>query len=230
MNRLRLENGLPSLGVNFQAYTDADYVLYADVPELTPTENLPDNHYFLGPILWSPPTQKPEWWNHLPADKPIIYLTLGSSGQRSLLTKLFEALARLPITVIAATAEAHSQQTPPLNIYISDYLPGIEAAKRSKLVICNGGSPTSQQALAAGVPVLGITSNLDQFLNMKTLVHAGAGLSLRADRVTAKKFCAAVTELLTVPTYTQAATGLAKTFAQYSASTRFATVIERLLK
>lgn len=77
---------------------------------------------------------------------------------------MFDALAGLSATAIAATAGGGLGQTPPLNVYIADYLPGIEAATRSKLVICNGGSPTSQPALATGMPVLGTASNMDQFI------------------------------------------------------------------
>jgi UDP:flavonoid glycosyltransferase YjiC (YdhE family) len=71
----------------------------------------------------------------------------------------------------------------PDNVHIADYLPGEQAAQRSRLVICNGGSPTSQQALAAGVPVLGIAGNLDQYLNMAGVVRSGAGMLLRSDRL-----------------------------------------------
>ena len=48
----------------------------------------------------------------------------------------------------------------------ADYLPSIDAAARFNLVICDGGNPTAQQALTADVPVLGITCNMDQFLNI----------------------------------------------------------------
>lgn len=39
-----------------------------------------------------------------------------------------------------------------------------------------GGSPSSYQSLAEGVPVLGICSNLDQFLAMGRVEKAEAGL------------------------------------------------------
>jgi UDP:flavonoid glycosyltransferase YjiC (YdhE family) len=53
-------------------YTDADHVLYPDVPDLIPTTNLPNTHSFIGPILWSPSVAPPEWWDKLPRDRPII--------------------------------------------------------------------------------------------------------------------------------------------------------------
>jgi hypothetical protein len=75
-------------------------------------------------------------------------------------------------------------------------LPGLDAARRSRLVICNGGSPTSQQALAAGVPIIGLATNLDQFLNMAAIESAGAGVVLRADRFSANMLRAHVRRLL----------------------------------
>lgn len=229
LNRVRQENGLPSLGTDLRrVYTDADYTLYADTPELFPTEKLPDKHRYLGPILWSPPVQEPEWWDRLPTDKPVVYLTLGSSGQARLLPSVLEALADLPVTVIVATAGAAIPQHFPTNVNIADYLPGTEAAKRSKLVICNGGSPTSQQAIAAGVPVLGIASNMDQFLNMEAIVWKGGGRVLRSDRASTGEIRAAVTEMLASQSYVLAAAGMAEIFAHYSATARFAAVIAQM--
>jgi UDP:flavonoid glycosyltransferase YjiC (YdhE family) len=49
--------------------------------------------------------------------------------------------------------------------------------------VCNGGSPTCQQALANGVPVIGIASNLDQYLNMDYIERFGAGKLIRSDLV-----------------------------------------------
>ena len=81
---------------------------------------------------------------------------------------------------MVATAGAPLSSTPN-NVYSADYLPGDAAARRAALVVCNGGSPTTQQALACGRPVLGIATNLDQYLNMQTLERAGVGLCLRSD-------------------------------------------------
>ncbi|MEW5943473.1 MAG: glycosyltransferase [Pseudomonadota bacterium] len=226
LNRVRAENGLPALGTDLRrVYTDADYTLYADIPELFPAENLPASHHYLGPVLWSPPVVKPPWWDDLPTDKPIVYLTLGSSGQARLLPTALEALADLPVAVIAASAGAAVPANLPANAWVADYLPGLEAAARAELVICNGGSPTSQQALAAGVPVLGIASNMDQFLNMGALVRAGAGLLLRADRVNAKKIRAAASRLLSDSGFSGHAAKLANAFARYLAPERFADVV-----
>jgi UDP:flavonoid glycosyltransferase YjiC (YdhE family) len=116
----------------------------------------------------------------------------------------------------------------PGNIYWADYLPGIEAAARASLVICNGGSPTSHQALAAGVPVLGIAGNLDQFLNMQAVVSAGAGRLLRQDGFNAAVLRADITALLEDPAYRAGANQVAAWFSRYPATQRFARLLEEI--
>ena len=222
MNRVRQEHGLSSLGGDLRrVYTDADHTLFADVPAMFPTVDRPANHHYLGPVLWSPPVALPAWWDQLPAGRPIVYLTLGSSGASPLLYLALQALAEEPVTVIASTAGAVVPQRLPANVYVADYLPGMQAATRASLVICNGGSPTSQQALAAGVPVLGIASNMDQFLNMGAVVAAGAGTVLRADRVKHADVRAAVRHVLADSFFGVGAGKLARAFATLNAPARF---------
>jgi UDP:flavonoid glycosyltransferase YjiC (YdhE family) len=79
---------------------------------------------------------------------------------------------------------------------IHDFLPGDQLCRLAQLVICNGGSPTTNQALAHGVPVLGIARNMDQFLNMRAIEEFGAGLLVRADRVERIKLGEALQRLL----------------------------------
>jgi UDP:flavonoid glycosyltransferase YjiC (YdhE family) len=197
LNRVRLENGLPSLGADLRrVYTDADFTAYADIPELFPIHDLPPNHGYLGPILWSPPVRKPPWWDNLPTGRPIVYVTMGSSGDAGVLATVLEGLQGLPVTVIASTAGTLIPGIVPANSHVADYLPGNEAAARAALVICNGGSLTCQQALAAGARVIGIASNMDQFLNMGGLAGAGLGLVLRADRINSDAVRAAALEAL----------------------------------
>lgn len=227
LNRVRRAFGLPSLGADLRkVYTDADYSMYADVPELFPPKTLPQQHAYIGPIIWAPPLPRPDWWDRVPQDKPIVYVTLGSSGQGRLLPLVLETLADLPVTVIAATAGTIDVAGAPANAFVASYLPGDLAAARASLVICNGGSPTSQQALAAGVPVLGIAGNLDQFLNMSGVVKAGAGATLRADRFRKKKLLRQVRAMLGDARMRTAAGRVAAAFANYPTAQRMAGFLE----
>lgn len=222
LNRVRREHGLPSLGSDLRRiYTDADYTLYADVPELVPTANLPPNHLYIGPILWSPAVERPAWWDSLPNDRPIVYVTLGSSGRSDLLEVVLKALADLPVTTIAATAGRVEMMRVPSNAFVADYLPGEEAAARAAVVICNGGSPTTQQALAAGKPVLGIASNMDQHLNMEAIQRAGAGVLIRAEWFTQARLSQVVQKILSSSPLKQNASALARTLRDRHAPEQF---------
>jgi UDP:flavonoid glycosyltransferase YjiC (YdhE family) len=215
MNRVRRENGLPSIGHDLRRmYADADYVLYADAAEMIPTFDLPDTHRFAGPVLWSPALNPPAWWDQVPTDRPCIYVTPGSSGASTILGSVFEALAEEPVTVLAAAADVRAAAAPP-NAFTAKYLPGVQAARRSSLVISNGGSPTSQQALSEGVPVLGIASNMDQHLSMSYVEQTGAGIALRSEHATPANVRAAVRRLLAEPSFRSSAQRIAGIYAAY---------------
>ena len=159
MHRLRRTYGLPSLGLDLRrVYTDGDWTLYADVPELVPLPRLPKNtqHAYIGAIPWSPRVELPSWWDSLPRDRPLVYVTMGSSGRGAALRWVVEALEPLPCVAVVAAAGTLFGRAVPGNVHVAEYLPGDVVAGRSRLVICNGGSPTTHQALATGVPVLGL--------------------------------------------------------------------------
>jgi len=234
LNQVRRAYRLPSLGLDLRrVYTDGDHVLYADIPQMFPARDMPASHSYMGAVIWSPPTPLPVWWDQLPAERPVVYVTLGSSGQGSLLPHILQALAPLPVTVIAATAGGASSAglaaSVPANAHVASYLPGAAAAQRAQLVICNGGSPTSQQALVAGVPVLGIAGNLDQYLNMHGVCECGAGRLLRSDRFTAPAVRTAVLALLEEAAPRAAAMRLAGHFASYNAGSQLSNLLGKLL-
>jgi UDP:flavonoid glycosyltransferase YjiC (YdhE family) len=176
MRFLARRHGLAHEGLELRrVYTDGDLTLYADSPALVPTFDRPSTHRYLGLIDWAPAVALPPWWDSLQAAAIAIYVTLGSSGDVAKLPLVLAGLARLGCPVIVATAGADVQSSLPAHVHVADYLPGDIVARRSCLVVCNGGSPTSHQALLAGVPVLGIPDNLDQVLNMTYLKEAGVG-------------------------------------------------------
>lgn len=221
LNALRRRHGLPAFDSLPDAYTHADYTLYADLPELVPTRNLPSNHHYIGPIVWSPDIASPSWYDKVQTDSQSIYVTFGSSGRFDLLPEVIDALSPMPVNVFVATAGRCSLPGKlPDNVYVATYLPDTFAGL-SDLVICNGGSPTVYQALVKGKPVIGIASNMDQFLNMKYVSRAGAGLLLRAGRTSSTKVRSAVETLLRGNEYRAAARHIAAAAAQYSTPSRF---------
>lgn len=197
LERLRARHRLPSLGHDLRrCYTDADLRLFANFPELFPEVRPNDTAAFIGPIAWSP--SSPEPLELAAPGRPLVYVTMGSSGDVGVVDGVVEALAHFDCDVVVSTAgRALAREIRSASTRVFDYLPGDQVCKQASLVVCNGGSPTTNQALAHGVPVLGIASNMDQFLNMGAIARFGAGILLRADRAHHDRLRAAVRALLT---------------------------------
>lgn len=230
LNRVRREHGLKDLGFNLgETYTNADLTLYADVPELIPTRALPAHHHYIGAQSWQPEIPKPPWWESVPQDRPMVYVTLGSTGAADLLPRILETLAPMPVTVLAATAKRVNLGRLPENAFVADFLPGSDAAQRASLVVCNGGSPTTTQALQAGVPVIGIASNLDQHLNMSYVEQRGAGLTLRAERHRDSALGEAVNRLLSEGAYREQAAAIKAQMESYRPERLFPELIASLI-
>lgn len=203
VNRVRRLHGLPTLGRDFRdALTDGDLVCYADIPEIIPTDPLPSTHRFIGPIPWSAPVALPEWWPAVEAEResrPIVYVNLGSSGPANALQTVLDGLKDLPVAVVAATAGRKARLEAPANARVADFLPGDIACAHARLVLCNGGSPTAYQALANGTPVIGLATNMDQFLNMAAMEDAGCGRLVPSAAITAGEMASMVSVALGDP-------------------------------
>lgn len=231
LNRLRREHGLPALGWDWRRpYTDADYTLYADAEALIPTPGRPASHRYLGPIAWSPPVPLPAWWDDLPRERPLIYASLGSSGDPAVLARVLAALAGLPVSVVATRAGRTLPGATPANVRLLDYAPGEALCRRADLVVTNGGSMGVYQALSAGKPVLGIAAHMDQQLSMHHVQKAGVGLRLRTDRLDATRVREAARHLLHDPAVRQRAQAMAQAIAACDPVRKLSAVLEEVMQ
>ncbi len=227
LNAVRRRHGLAALPADLRAtYTDGDDVVYADVPELFPMRDLPPTHRFVGAVLWDPRVALPDWWDALPVDRPLVYVTLGSSGDATALRAIVDGVATLPVTVVAATAGRVAGFAVPDRVFVADFLPGSALCRRAAVVVCNGGSPTCYQAFAEGVPVLGIPSNLDQFLNMAAVERFGAGRLLRTGRASRDAVASIVRELIERPAARDAAAVLRRAIERHRVEDAFSSTID----
>jgi len=209
LERLRAKFGLPSLGYDLRCcYTDADLRLFANFPALFPDVSPHSGADFIGPITWSPDFDGE--LDFLTGDGPLIYVTMGSSGNPQVVEKIIPILEQLGNRIVVTTAGKSMSFTPRLpTTKIFDYLPGSLVCQHASLVICNGGSPTTNQALSSGVPVLGIAQNMDQFLNMEAITSFGAGQLIRADRAESARLKDAIEAITLNPIYATRAHELA---------------------
>jgi UDP:flavonoid glycosyltransferase YjiC (YdhE family) len=109
----------------------------------------------------------------------------------------------------------------PHNVYVADYLPGMEICRLASVVVCSGGSATAYQALSQGTPVVGIWSNLDQYLTMMIIERAGAGLGCRASNSDPPTIQHVISTVLQDSRYRARAAEIAEKFSSYDARQRF---------
>lgn len=230
INSIRKKYNLPLHKDIKEAYTYGDWTLYLDPPSLAPTVNLPANHLYLGPLLWSPEAPLPEWWNSLPEDKPVIYITLGSSGEIGFVKELISTLKNMPVTAVISSASRFTAQDLPDNIYVEAFLPGLKAAQRSSVVVCSGGTATTYQALSCGTPVLGIPSNADQYLSMEAIVRQGSGILIRAGQINQHNFKSGIETILKEQHYSFQAMKIKEEMAKYNSQKLFAAFIDSLVQ
>ena len=233
MNRIRRKYGLVPLPRDFRwAIVESDATLYADIPEIIPTQALPPTHRFVGPIPWSPSVPLPGWWPEVESasvTRPVAYVNLGSSGVAGGLARVLGALQSLPVTVVAATAGRNEAHQTPSNSRVAEYLPGDACARIASVVVCNGGSPATYQALAAGKPVIGLAANTDQFLNMAAVADARYGILLRAQRATDEAIREAVSRAIYDERLTRAVRAARDAIARYDPGNGLRATLDKVL-
>jgi UDP:flavonoid glycosyltransferase YjiC (YdhE family) len=219
INSVREHYGLKPLEGLLEVLTDADFTLYPDIPELYPTQGLPPSHRFLGAVTWSPGGELPPTLGATGA--PLIYATLGSSGNLSVIPALLSAVRDLPLELVLSTAGRVEPRDLPPNVSVASFVPGELAARAARFVITNGGSSTGYQALMEGRPVLGIPCNMDQYLAMAAIENASAGLSVRSGSASPKALRAAILRLLEAEELFAGARRLQSTFARWDSQRSF---------
>lgn len=230
VNELRRQHRLPEIGSLPEVITWGDRTLYPDDAQLVPLSHHDPRRVFLGPILWSPRVEPPAGFEELGRTRPLVYATLGSSGDVRALPTVIEALGRLPVDGLVSTAGRANLKTVPANVRVVDLVPGELVARRAAVVICNGGASTAYQALAEGAPVVGIPSNLDQFLAMTAVRDAGAGLLLRAGTLSSDAVSEAVRRVLAEADFKERAVALAQSFARHDVHARFRAVVDEVTR
>jgi UDP:flavonoid glycosyltransferase YjiC (YdhE family) len=167
-------------------YTSSDCTAFADAEEFYSERSVQaPGATFVGPLQWSPVVPLPAGHERWGADRALIYVTMGSSGSPRVTERILAGLEDIDADVVVATAGARLSLTTRNSILV-DYAPGEALCQRAALAVGNGGSPIAYQALRAGIPVLGLASNYDQFLNMHMVERIGAGHCLRASRATSR--------------------------------------------
>lgn len=224
VNRLRRAHGLSQFAELRDVLAFGDALLFPDHPALVPSNRAGE---YLGPILWAPEEPLPEYWEQLGASRPLVYVTMGSSGPVAAIPKILDALSTLDVDVLLSTAGRLDSHFQSKQVRVVAAIRGDLAARRASLVVCSGGASTGWQALAEGAPIVGIPSNLDASLAMSCIESAGAGIALRPS-ATVPELRAAIARALRDESLRASARGIARSFAALDPHPRFRAVVDRL--
>jgi len=158
-----------------------DLTFLADIPAYYPVKNQPDSYRYIGPITWKPSNfvATPSWWPLPETSKKKVYITMGTTGEGNLFSKVYRQFRDSDLISIVTTGnQADHFQTIPNNIYVENFMDGDMVLHHSDLVVCHGGNGTIYQALALGKPIIGIPTIPDQDFNMRRVEALGAGVRL----------------------------------------------------
>ena len=153
-----------------------DQQLLCTWPELDHYGRQPDGQRWLGPSFLPQTGEKPQW----PAGegpKVFAYLKSAHPDHEPLLKALVAEGCRVLCYLPEIAAGRPPPVTSPLLHYAKAPVSLQEAYREAALCICHAGEATLVQALLAGVPVLLLPMQAEQFLMSRQVDHTGAGLN-----------------------------------------------------
>jgi UDP:flavonoid glycosyltransferase YjiC (YdhE family) len=232
-NRLRQHYGLPPVS-DFRAhYTAGTWCAYLDLPEVVPVPTLPANHFYLGPVIWQPRHGIPRTAEGLGSRRKLAYVSMGSSGDNSLLPNVLRALLALNFDcavsgVGSETAASLHREFPELagRARLAPLISPQDVLNRAVVTVCHGGSGTVYQSLAAGVPVLCLPSNPDLGLVATAVTAQGAGRTVSPGQATPRRLGRALTDLLEDSGPVAAARRLAGSLERHDTQARWLEFLE----
>jgi UDP:flavonoid glycosyltransferase YjiC (YdhE family) len=207
---------------------DARHCIVASLPELDPAGSrpTPPNLTHTGPFVSGEPSAP---------QTPTVLVSLSTFGYHGLASvwqHTLDAVADLPVKVIATTGPAikSSAMTVGANTELLEWAPHAELMPEVSLVIGHGGHSTTMLALAHSLPllVMPVFKPVDQVMVGASLQACGAAILLKKS-ASEERIRRAVVDILSDPAYRGAATVLGTRIRRMAGLTRAAGLLEPLL-
>ncbi|PRY35668.1 nucleotide disphospho-sugar-binding domain-containing protein [Umezawaea tangerina] len=167
---------------------------------------------------WEPPS----WWSDVDGSRPVVVVTQGTLANRDLSDLVEPALlglADLDVTVVAALGrEVEALSIPvPANARVAEFIPFDRLLPKADVYVTNGGFGGTQQAIAAGVPVVAAGVTEDKPATAARVAYREVGVDLRTGRPTPEAVADAVAIVLKDDGMRDNARGLAEVYAAHDA-------------
>ncbi|CAH2098398.1 unnamed protein product [Euphydryas editha] len=172
---------------------------------------VPPNVVYLGRLHQNPKRELPEEWkSYLDSSKNgVIYVSFGTNVKPSMFPpetiKIFtNVFSKLPYDIVW---KWDNEDLPgrPKNVRISKWMPQSDLLRhpKVKLYILQGGLQSTDEALSAGVPVIGIPMLGDQWFNIEQYVKFNIGKGLLLESLTEESLLDAITTIINDDSYRQ---------------------------
>lgn len=224
--------------------------LVVGMPETDPLPNTA-NITYIGPVLWQRENERlPDWFMDLSTTKPVIWLYPGNpqyipgirgwADSSVVASACVAALKDKPFQVVFSTGHhpVHKEARPlPPNFRHAVFVPGLDMAARSDLMIHHGGYGSCQTGLFTGTPSLVIPTYSERESNARRVAAAGAGdfVSPTSDdtgkkkQVNAAEVSDKVNHILSEPSFRENAGRLSKELRKYGGASYAASLIEEFV-
>lgn len=179
---------------------EGDWNLITTPAFLTGTAYQSENYQEVGPIfahLKTPLTMELAEWL---AKDNLVYVALGSSGDKRTLKKLLSCLMTFkewsficPVKSYL-TPDEQAQYTTD-NCLITDWLDATTVSKKAVFSILHGGEGTVQTASVSGKPFIGIPMQAEQAENILQLEKYGNAILLKKHQLNVKKLKQAIQQM-----------------------------------
>lgn len=226
---LRADLGVPPLGRMRAIFDRPDVLLYRTAePFEYPRASWPAPVRAIGPGLWAPPGEVPDWLHALPHPRVLVSVSTELQEDGAIIETALAALAEEPGSILVTTAALDPARfTPPHDrTRIVRFLSHAEIIPHVDLVVTHGGMGTTQRALAAGKPLVVVPWGRDQSESARRVEICGAGCRVPRSRLTAARLRTAVREALTRQ---PAAERVARAFREAGGAERAVELLEGLL-
>ena len=196
-NELQAAHGVPR-SPDLYHYWLGDLTLVPDYPSFMPMRNdTPASVKMIGPLVWQSQNfaEIDKLASILDRSRPTIYATVGSTGDPRVFPLMIDAANRKNWNLIITQAGL-AKIPPSKNVFVYDFLPGESVMRVSDVTICQGGSGTINQAIAASCPFVGVACNVDQEWNLDRASRLGIARVFYGEEVNPKKLVQAIEAIL----------------------------------
>lgn len=193
---------------------------------------------FVGGSVSAPAGDAPGWFDRLPPDVPLAFITLGSLFTDDPNFFVIAAHACVPAGLFPIIAMGHSDRAPNLKRQLAARLPRCMAVSwvdydhlfpRLAVAIHHGGMGTTHAAVVHGVPQVVVPHAADQALQARRAEASGVGLTIRPQDATVESMRRAVETVVRDPGVRMRARNVSAAFAQAGGVPRAAESIALLV-